>query len=211
MHTIVSITCACAADPAIEATTNLEESALKIGDTLKQHFTRYCGDPVESFAFDGSNTLVQRFENVPSDGLSYLATIGLSATILRQVEGNDIRHELGMTIASEKVGSAPKVLVATATVIADERRALRYGQVIGPFEGMFPEIPRSRCTYLYCSVPSLMPEEFSVIKNTTPPIIIAELYPITEAERVAIDTGGVEAFESLVESGQVDLLDLERG
>jgi hypothetical protein len=183
---------------------------LKLGDALRRHLVEYCGEGAEALSFAGSDIVIQRFQNVPGEDMSFYITTGLSAAVLRQGEGSDIRHELCMTVAMTNIVSVPEVLVATATVIADDRRALRYGQVIGPFEGMFPELPSNRCKFLYCSVPAMMPEGFSIVRSASPPVIIAELYPITDEERLAIESSGTDAFETLVESGQIDLLDLER-
>lgn len=176
--------------------------------TLESHVLHFCGPTSEAWAEDGSGILVGRYDGKPIPELTTFLTAGLSAQRLTQPSGREISQELLCTTLSRyKHLPFQRLLLASAKLVLKEKRALQRGQLLGPLGPLFKEAPRLQG--FYCGYPSYFEDEF-IILDRSPPIVFVELYPITVAEMEYVRSNGALPFEEAVESGGIDLLDMER-
>ncbi len=178
---------------------------MSIIDHLEEHL-----DSVEagwSLTDDESGVKVVTFPNKPSEGSSVFATVGVSKHIL-PMNGRDVRQEFILAVHS----SFPKEQIASflltfAKHVISQHRALLRGEVVGPSDSIIPNTPLNA---IYVSVPVLFDSAFATHSGTTPPTVIVWLIPIHSEEAEFVRREGWEAFESLLEAQETDLLDLDR-
>lgn len=149
------------------------------------------------------------FEGRPLVGVRAISTLGLSHTPLRVGDrGRRLRQELvAMFKESDGHGRLPAVLLDLA--LSALRRDVAYapGDVVGPDEDL--RISPVAAAF-YTALPNYLPDSFQVCRATPEPVVLAWMVPVTDAEARYARTRGRDAFESVLESADPDVLDVSR-
>lgn len=157
---------------------------------------------------DGRQLPVQvvQFAN-PTGGvpLSY-ATLGLSEHVLRMPSG-EVRHELLCCGPSDGSLNPAPLMVTVAEDLIASGRSLVKGQVLGPSG---PLLEGTELEALYCAAPVYFPDEFAVMRDVRPPVVIVWLVPISRSEAAFVRDRGWDAFEDLLLERDPNLLDWGR-
>ncbi|MGE0398268.1 MAG: suppressor of fused domain protein [Kofleriaceae bacterium] len=180
---------------------------------LIKHCEDHLGSIVSGWSRDAAGTplsvQVALFESSPLPGVQVLCTLGLSNVPLCAGGGTlRLRQELvAMFRETDGPRNLPAILQQLATEALSNDAALVLGDVIGPRGEL-----RTGATVsaLYTALPVYLPDSFHVCRSTPEPVVFGWMVPITDAEAVFARTRGRDAFESLLESVDPDLLHTSR-
>ncbi len=180
---------------------------------LIRHCEDHLGSIVSGWSTDAAGARlpfqVAVFEKSPISGVRVLCTLGLSNVALRVGLGTRrLRQELvAMFRETNGPGNLPGLLQQLGMEGLGKDAAYALGDVIGPRGEL-----RAGATVsaLYAAVPVYLPDSFHVCRSTPEPVVFAWMVPITDAEAAFARTRGRDAFESVLESVDPDLLDTSR-
>ena len=164
------------------------------------------------FVEDSLHVHVATFDNVPDSGLMTTITVGVSAHELQQaVSRTAMRQEL-VTTVDRRYRALPwhEIVMAVAKEMLEKHEALMFGQVLGPRGPLFPEARWCKATALLVGLPAFFDADFAEPELDNDAVIIAELIPITTTEADSIKQFGWTSFLDRVDSGEINVLDLER-
>jgi hypothetical protein len=149
------------------------------------------------------------FEKTPLDGVCALATLGLSNYPLRiRASEKRLRQELVVLFrASDGSGSLAGVLEQLGLEALRADCAYGVGDVVGP-RGILS--PGAAVSAVYIALPVYLSDTFQVCRETPEPVVFAWVVPIHDEEALFVEEEGRQAFESLLELRDPDLLDLAR-
>ena len=145
------------------------------------------------------------FADQPADGVSTLATLGLSRHVLQLPRERQVRQEL--LIAAESDADLDVVAAALLTLsesLVREHRALLRGEVLKlakPIGGM---------AAVYATIPTAFPDALATFGGSDPQTVVVWLIPVRDSEAAFVGLRGWSAFEDALESSDVDLFDFER-
>lgn len=182
---------------------------------LSDHLQKHLGTPARVFDrfHDGKamSVPVKAYPDRPIKGAMTFVTAGLSEHPFMLQGGHAVRQELVLSTWARFDGpqglDAPSVLHGIATDIIARDTALIRGQIIGPFQPLFPE---STLSALVAVPPPYFPESFDFFAGTVPGTMLVGLLPITALEAEAAAQMGWSRFEDLLEAQNPDLMDLKR-
>ncbi|MDO3529684.1 suppressor of fused domain protein [Ralstonia pseudosolanacearum] len=181
--------------------------------TLIEHLEQYLGPLAEGWTDSNpqaknKNIRIVRFRDVPYEGTSTFATLGLSDRIVDLGDGRTVRQELLFAVhdcyPAEQVAS---FLLTFAGFVQSRQGALLRGDVIGPSA---PLIPGVAANALYASIPAIFPEEIGTYSMSSPPTVLIWLIPLVGEDSVLVKSRGWSEFEDMLEAENPDLLDLNR-
>ncbi|MFL9881513.1 suppressor of fused domain protein [Paraburkholderia agricolaris] len=181
--------------------------------TIIDHFEKYLGTIKQGWggkdtSEEKSSVMVARFSNVPFDGASTYATIGLSDTVLALTNDRQVRQEL--MFAAHDIYSADAIasfLLTFSDYVRSKSCALARGDVVGPSS---PLIPGVISDAIYTCPPVIFPTGIDFYSGSSPSTIIAWLVPLIGNESSVARQKGSDYFEGLLEAQDPDLLDLNR-
>jgi len=142
----------------------------------------------------------------PDERATSYGTIGLSDTPLRRQVQPPLGVELVAACDTTVTGFAP-VLVDAAFLIQDHGWQCEPGAV-------FPDVVASSITthlpHLYFTSPFVWEADLGtlVLENKTVTWLLAA--PISEAERIFVESNGPDALEDLFEQAKIDICDINR-
>ena len=174
-----------------------------------EHLERHLG-PMERgwSATSLSGIQVCLFRDRPAPGVTTLATLGLSNTVLQMSSNRRARQEL--LLASYDEGPSEDLVKAlmhgAETVLAREHALLR-GDVV-PLGGRITA--GSTATGLYSSIPVVFPAGLATLQDSVPATVVVWLIPLLPAEIDFIESSGWSEFEERLEAADPDLFDLGR-
>ncbi len=180
-------------------------------DALRAHFDQFLrSEPDELFRENTSEITVAKFLNSPEDGLVTYVSIGLSGHLLGQDSGRKIRQELLITsdINYEGIGQED-VIFSLCKLILEEHRAIKEGQVLGPYSKLFSQQHSIQLSSLLCSHPAYFDEEFCFFEAGDITVIV-ELLPLLIHEASFVRANGEDVFFEMIDEGDVDILDYVR-
>ena len=183
------------------------------GNLVREHVDRYLGpEPSRVFVDETLGIHVAFFVDKPDTGLLTSITIGLSGHALEQpASGRKIRQELMVCVDRRYRELAwREILLSAAKQILDRHTAVMLGEVMGPAGRLFPEAPWCNATALLVSLPTFFDADFAEVEFDEIPMVFAELIPITTSEAEWIHQFGWSAFFDRINSGEVNILDLDR-
>jgi Suppressor of fused protein (SUFU) len=164
---------------------------------------------------ENADQITQRFQIIktakgPIESTTTLMTLGLSDYALK-INGKEktIRHEIVILqrkddFHQEIVG----ILQQIGNHLLESCLPLLRGEFIGPLNALFEG---ATVNGFYVSSPAYFPDSFSSFKSSHyGNIVMVWLIPITLSESNFLRTNGWEAFESLLETKDPDLLNLRR-
>lgn len=150
------------------------------------------------------------FLNVPPDGLSVVATLGVSnVPLISERTGRELRQEFVIALRERDVDRAAGAawLVDVGLDAVRSGRALLRGEVLH----METEIaPGSSMRSLYAAPPILFPAGFAQVRTASFDIAICWLLPITPGEVRIVAEEGWQRLEASFDEGDVDLTDMLR-
>ena len=182
------------------------------GEIVLQHIEATLGQPDEVWRRERDGSLLQfqvlLFRNKPEDGSFCLVTFGLSAHHFEGPKGGILRFELllcGRSHFDSKALSA--LLIAVGRYCLGKHSAPGLHGIL-PGDGAVLDNPKFE--HIYWSFPGLLPEEFELCRNVSPPVHFFQLLPISSAERDLIQSLGWREFEDRLCRSRVDVLEFDR-
>lgn len=177
---------------------------------VDQHLEHFLGPVARGWATPAEPEGVQvcLFRGRPDADSVVYSTLGLSRHVLRMSDGREVREELVIVLRESFTHETmSNLLFHIAEPVVAQHCALLRGEAICLG---YPLSPGSLCKHLYVAMPVVLPDGFSTCTATSPATVFAWLIPITDPELRMIQSAGWGAFEELLESRDVDLLDLNR-
>lgn len=176
--------------------------------TFVEHLEEYLG-PIQGGTRLNNATMAAWFADCPVRGAATFMTVGLSHHVFHQAEGANVRLEFIVACHTSTVEAfnPASVLANACDMCAPTHHAPPRGTVLGPKGRFFPE---SEMTALYCSPPTCFHDGLAAFDGFPEPFLPIWLVPITSAEARFVQEDGWQAFESLLDAADVDLLDLKR-
>jgi hypothetical protein len=173
---------------------------------LQKHYDRWLGTPAGSWTDEQTGLSVALFENVPEPGLATFATVGLGAHEL-SLSNRTLRQEL-LTICRGQYAFWPMHahLIAAATLALDSHRAFLRGDAIDVGE-VHAEEPRCHLRGFAFTDPVRFSDDFMVLHETEPPLMIVEMLPVTRFEHRQIGAHGIDWLLDRLSEGRIDELD----
>jgi hypothetical protein len=179
---------------------------MNVADHLEQHLGQMARG-WSSSSMPGVQVCL--FLDQPTPGVTTLATLGLSNTVLSMMDGRAVRQELLMAFhGSRPPEEFAQILLHVADQMCRDDRALLRGDIVPLGSRVATD---SAADALYASVPVVFPEGFATLKDTIPPTVFVWLIPLLRAEVELIRTSGWTEFEDRLETAEPDLYDLGRG
>jgi hypothetical protein len=155
-----------------------------------------------------SRIRVAAFHQKPFDTAATYVTLGLSDEILPQGSGRDVRQELVFaTYESFPQMAISSFLLTFAEYILSKRQALLRGDIVGPGDPIIPGVPLNA---VYSTIPVIFRDGFATFGGTLPPTVLVWLIPLHGVEAEFVKRKGWNEFEEMLESNDIDLLDLNR-
>jgi len=149
------------------------------------------------------------FRDRPLAGVTTLATLGLSDTVLAMSEGRKVRQELLMAVRNDRAPEEfGKLLIHIAEGLQRSGQALVRGEVI-PLGGRLAA--DSTAEALYASIPVVFPEGLATLTDSSPPTVFVWLVPLLPREAAYVGSSGWSELEDRLEAADPDLFDLRRG
>jgi hypothetical protein len=154
--------------------------------------------------FDIYQTL--EFESKPVKSANTYVTYGLSRRTLvdnRQLDPMQfVRMELlAVAYKSFEPASIAYLLMSFGNAILRKGEAPVNGEVIS-----WPIFDNDRFRYIYCTEPLLLPERLGLFNGSSPPTVIAWLFPITELEAEYARSVGMTTFNDLLRTQKPDVM-----
>jgi len=148
------------------------------------------------------------FANRPCSGVTTLATLGLSKTILEMDDGRVVRQELLFGIPSGlSLNDAGKVLGRVAEAMLERKQALLRGEVVRLRRAV---ISGRDNEWFYGAIPVVYPDGIAALKDSDPPTVVVWLVAVRADESDFVKSEGWSDFEDRLESAGSDLFDLDR-
>lgn len=174
-----------------------------------EHLERYLG-PMErgwsSASLPGVQVCV--FRDQPAPGVTTLATLGLSNTVLAMSGHRPVRQELLLGVRNDApLEELAKLLMHIGELMIERGGALLRGDVL-PLESTVA--PSSTANALYASIPVVFPEGLATLGDTSPATVIVWLVPLQSTEAMLVEMFGWSEFENRLEAANPDLFDLGR-
>ena len=174
-----------------------------------EHLERHLG-PIERgwSAASLSGIQVCLFRDRPAPGVTTLATLGLSNTVLPVSSNRKVRQELLLASYDERPSQnlVKALMHGVETVLAREHALLR-GDIV-PLGG--PITAGSAATGLYASIPVVFYAGLATLQDSVPATVVVWLIPVLPAEIDFVESSGWSEFEERLEAADPDLLDLTR-
>lgn len=147
--------------------------------------------------------------NAPAEGLQTYCTIGLSEQkFMLSDKKSSVRLEIFLGCHQMDANEdLVWLLFHIANKLKSSNTALERGEVLNIGSSIFP---KSSFSKLYVAAPTIYPEDFWALTETKPETIFVWLIPIADAEAEFISQNGWEKFESLLETFEGDIFDIER-
>lgn len=131
---------------------------------------------------------VMRFKDQPMAGISTFITVGACIKELAQEEKKPVRMEFLMCAESNiETSSVVSILMGFTNSAMRLGRAPFDGEVV---EWKQPLFESANFRHLYVSHPIFYDEKLALCKEVSPPLIVSELYPLSQFESgVAVNMG----------------------
>jgi len=179
---------------------------------LDAAYLRFLGSAAARYgavaAEDGIDLDITEHHGVPADGALSLATRGLRWHARCADCDGPLDQELLMCCWGDQfTQDLVTLLGSVASEQAKAGRALAWGEVLPPAG---PLLPGATTEALYVSQPGYFDEQLAAIASEGRTVRVRWLVPVHASEAAWIAEQGHEAFESLLEREDPDLLDLQR-
>lgn len=182
-----------------------------VSERIEEHYARFLGmpngrNPIKLPSNPNSQLQLLKYEDVPCAGAVTLATVGLSELPLHM-----FRQEFVFLCYKRFLSSNLVSLIAVvADMLSESKHPLLHGSILPP-AGPLLDYTKMEALYvatlLYFDTEE---EEFDVLRVDGLSILNSWLLPIYRSEAEWIDKHGYEAFESMIEDQDPDLMDLTR-
>jgi hypothetical protein len=176
---------------------------------LENHYQRWLGTPASIWKADSIDVSVFSFKSVPEPGLHTYATFGLGTHELA-LNGRTLRQELLLTSRTEYTFWAlEKHLLGAANLALDSHRGYVRGDVID-IGSIHPADTRCRLSGFAFVDPARFSDDFALLQEPEPPLIMVEMLAITRAEHDQIEAHGIDWLLDQFTDGKLDELDYLR-
>ena len=178
-------------------------------ELILRHLEQYLGPWNERWLSSGNDASpfqVLLFPKQPEPDGQCLVTFGLSAHQLRieGQSGNTSRMEFAICAASSFDSKELAALLIAVGLDAVTRHVTP--GIHGVLMGSGAVLSNPLFEHFYLSFPGYFPAEFELCETVSPPVVIAQLIPITSGERELIERQGWRSFESAMVDQRIDLL-----
>lgn len=166
------------------------------------HVEQYLGPVIDGWKTTGDGESLAfplaRFNPMPQEGWSVLATLGLSAFSFAQPSGKELRQELLLCWPDAAMeDSVPSHLYGVGKAMMAGGEAVGLGALLPlPKEPILPSGHAEPWVAWFVTAPFFLPEAATICRGTEPPTVLTWLVPVYAKEAEMIDAQGPEAFEA---------------